>query len=219
MRWEIVFVECCKNADATMHHCVEQLQTLYKNYDLLTPVEKGTLIGYTVSKYGIEIFSGYTAFKGLAAYKNLRDANRLCTFEAMTMSNANKEALITSALNHNACREHFFKDVKIHWDRQNKHIPGMHNYESQKSILTHSDPEQLLKKNAGKGYPIKGEFGSSQYIEIVDFKEPVGIWKSPDGLNSLSTTKGTIHYSPSGGSHIIPAHPDSKIYDVLKKDI
>lgn len=48
------------------------------------------------------------------------------------------------------------------------------------------------------------------YQEIVDFKEPIGIWKN--GIKSEPTTKGTIHYSKDGNAHIVPENPNAKLW-------
>ncbi len=53
--------------------------------------------------------------------------------------------------------------------------------------------------------------GNPDYRELVDFGEHIGIWKNKEGNLSLSTTKGVIHYSKKG-AHVVPAHPDSKIW-------
>jgi hypothetical protein len=52
--------------------------------------------------------------------------------------------------------------------------------------------------------------GQRGYKEVIDFKENIGIWKNLNE-DSLPTTKGTIHYSKQG-AHIVPAHPESRIW-------
>lgn len=205
-------VEYCKTVDwDTVGEHVEQIRTLYEKYDQLSDAEKGALVGYAVGKYGVDLFAGGAAIKGVAAFRNLRNANRVCNLETMTLSAANKESLVGSSLKHAAQRENYFKSVKIHADRQGKHIIGKHNYEPDKyrSILTHNDPQDLLKNFAGKGVP-KNKYtpGISGYVERVDFQETIGYYISEKKPNiKIPTTKGTIKYSKDG-AHIVPSHPD-----------
>ncbi|MBA3238577.1 MAG: hypothetical protein H0T62_09570 [Parachlamydiaceae bacterium] len=106
---------------------------------------------------------------------------------------------------------HYFKNVKIEGDKQGKHIPGKHNYELGKSILDHNNPQSLLNNYAGTGAPRRGTPGQPGYRELVDFKEHIGLWKSKTSGHALPTTKGIIHYSKKGG-HIVPEHPETKIW-------
>jgi hypothetical protein len=145
-------------------------------------------------------------YKGAVTARNLRKVNSIHNFEAIVYSNSNKEALISKSSHHFHEREHFFANCKIHWDRQNKHIPGMHNYEEGKSIITHQNPDELLKKYAGLGKKERGTIGNPGYKETVDFGEIIGNWKSEDGILQIPTTRGTIHHSKNG-SHIVPAKP------------
>lgn len=107
---------------------------------------KGELIGYTIGKYGVDIFAGSTLFKGVSALKRLKNANKVCNLEAMLISNANKETILASACKHALERKAFFKNVKIEWGKQEKHIVGKNNYRTNKSILNHANPEVLLRK-------------------------------------------------------------------------
>jgi tetratricopeptide (TPR) repeat protein len=186
-----------------------EIQRLYDQFDRLSESEKGHLVGYVVGRYGVDIFAGGTAIKGIAAFKKLRDANRMCMLETMTISEINKEAVIASALKHKTEREAFFKNVKLHVDRQNKHIVGKHNFEFGKSEFVHSDPQALLSNFAGKGQPINNKIpGNPDYRERIDFREFIGYYvndKNPEV--KLPTTKGIIRYSKKG-AHIIPSHPE-----------
>ena len=203
-------VDYCKNVDwETVDGYVDQIKTLYERFDQLNDSEKGELIGYTVGKYGVDLFAGGAVVKSVATYRKLRTANRICNLESMAISNANKEAIVASSLKHASEREAFFKNVKFECDKQNKLIIGKHNYQPGKSIFEHPDPESLIKNFAGKGKPMNKEIpGNPNYKELVDFGEHIGIWKDQDGLFALPTTKGHIHYSKNG-AHIIPAHPES----------
>ena len=78
------------------------------------------------------------------------------------------------------------------------------------SLLTHKDPEGLLREYAGKGSPQHirgGEPWETGYKEEVNFKQPIGIWKSRDGRESKETTWGRIHYAKDGSAHIVPIEP------------
>lgn len=186
----------------------EELRKLCDQFDNMTPAEKGHLTGYIIGKYGVDIFIGGTAIKGVALFKNLKNANRICNLETMSSSLSHREALLVSSARYAQEREVFFKNVKINWDRQNKHILGKHNYEQGKSIFEHKDPQSLLEKFAGKGRAMNNEKpGSPNYRELVDFGEHIGIWKNQEQTLSLPTTHGTIRYSKDG-AHIIPAYPN-----------
>ncbi|CCB90770.1 hypothetical protein WCH_BS10280, partial [Waddlia chondrophila 2032/99] len=196
----------------TLHEYADELVRLYENFNQLSDHEKGELIGFTVGKYGVSIFAGSATIKGVAAYKKLKEANRVCNLESMVLSLSSKEGVASKGVQHYAERSKFFEESKIHWGRQNKHVPGSNNYDPAKkrSIWTHPDADGLLKKCAGTGNSKQGIFGQPGYKEVVDFKENIGIWQNLKG-ESLPTTKGTIHYS-NHGAHIVPAHPESKVW-------
>jgi hypothetical protein len=205
-------VDYCKNVDwETVDGYVDQVKTLYERFDQLNDSEKGSLIGYTVGKYGVDLFAGGAVVKSVSTYRKLRTANRLCNLEAMAVSNANKEAIVASSLKHASERESFFKNVTIEIDKQNKHVVGKHNFELGKSEFVHSDPQNLLSKFAGKGKPINNKaLGTPDYRERVDFGELIGYYVNEENPGiKLPTTKGTIRYSKKG-AHIIPSHPDGK---------
>lgn len=205
-------VDYYKNIDwETVDGYVEQVKTLYEHFDQLNDSEKGELIGYTVGKYGVDLFAGGAVVKSVSTYRKLRTANRICNLESMAISNANKEAIITSSLKHASEREAFFKNIRIEIDKQNKHIVGEHNFELGRSEFVHSDPQHLLSKFAGKGKPINNKMpGTPDYRERVDFGELIGYYVSEENPGiKFPTTKGTIRYSKKG-AHIIPSHPDGK---------
>jgi hypothetical protein len=205
--------ESCKNLEQDkIVDITDELKTLYEKYEQLSDAEKGHLIGYTIGKYGVDIFAGGATLKCIKSYKKLKEVSRIYTLEALTLE---KNKLITSSINHASQRETYVRNIKIHWDKQNKHIPGTHNFESTRSILEHPEPQKLLSEFGGKGYKVKGEFGNPGYNEVVDFKENIGLWKSVDGTQILQTTKGSIRYAKDG-AHIIPIHPESKIFNSLQ---
>jgi tetratricopeptide (TPR) repeat protein len=201
-------VDYCKKIDwNALENCIDQMKYLCDNFSQLSPADKGQLIGYAIGKYGVEILGGGVTFKGLAAFKNLKNANRICNLEAMIISSKNKEAVISSALKHATERENFFKNIKYNFDAHNKHIFDHNDYKLQRSIWLHKDPEGLLEKFAGKGHVERGSPGHFGYKETVDFKETIGIWKNAEGTIELPTTRGTIHYGKKG-AHIVPANPN-----------
>ena len=98
--------------------------------------------------------------------------------------------------------------VKLMVDKQNKHVVESHNYNADKSIFEHTNPEELLYKFAGKGKPVDIELvGKAGYKEIVDFGEHIGIYKNKENTLYLPTTRGTIHYC-NKGAHIVPGYPE-----------
>lgn len=205
-------IDFLKNVDRnTLDKCTNEIVTLYDGFTNLSAAEKGELMGYTLGRYGVDIFAGAATVKGFSAYKKLREANRLCNLEAMSMSVTNKEIIVSRCLQQYSERCKFFENSKIHWGQQNKHILGNNNYIETKSIFEHKDASSLLKKYAGTGTPKRGEMGKAGYQEIIDFKERIGIWISDDGIYSLPTTKGVIHYG-NKGAHIVPVHPDKKVW-------
>jgi len=186
----------------------DEVKQLYKKFDDLNESEKGTAIGYCLGKYGTNFFAGATTVKCFQATQKLIRANRLANLEALTASESSREVVKTAAMVHAAEREAFLKNVKIHWDRQNKHIPGKHNYELGKSVFDHKNPQQLLERYAGKGTPVNNKsFGMTGYRERVDFGEHIGFYiPENDPTIKLRTTRGIIHYSKDG-VHIVPANP------------
>lgn len=185
-----------------------EIKHLITDFNKMSDCEKSHQIAYIIGKYGVDIFAGGLVLKGVCTFKKLKDANHLCNLEAMTLSKANKEIILSASIKHKTERDIFFKNIKIHLDRQNKHVVGTHNFGINKSIFEHKDPELLLRKFAGKGTPLRGEIGQAGYKEVVDFKTHIGIWKSKYG-HELPTTKGTIHYAKDG-AHIVPAHPETQ---------
>lgn len=174
------------------------------------------LIGHAIGKYGIDILAPATGIKSIATYRKLKDANRICELESMALSSANKETIISSSLKHAADREAYFKNVKIHWDRQNKHIPGNHNFESNKGriLLNPNELEFIVKESVGKGQRVVGNIGEAGYRERVDFGKIIGEYALRDGnkpVKYFSTTKGIIHYSSDGFIHVIPSNPEAVI--------
>lgn len=212
-----VIVDYCKALDRNkVNEYADQIVILYDRFDQLSESEKGQLIGYTIGKYGVDIFAGGIACKGIAAYQNLKNANRLCNLEAMVASQSNKEMVMSAALKHASEREAYLKKVKIHWDKQNKHIPNKHNYQQGKGTITlkENDLEMLVKEKAGKGQRVAGSFGEAGYNERVDFEIIIGEYAldiEGQPIKYIPTTKGIIKYAKDGSVHVVPSDPTALI--------
>lgn len=138
------------------------------------------------------------------AYQALRKAEKLCTLETLAKSSKSKKALMQASSRWHAQREAYFAKVQLEIDKQTKHVPGAWNYEKEKSVFTHLDPQKLVRQKAGKGQKIQGVVGETGYRERVDFGEVIGEFVTE--TTRTPTTVGTIHYSKKG-AHIVPAKP------------
>lgn len=196
--------------------CIDEVKHLCEKYSQLSESEKGELIGYSIGKYGVDILASGATIKGVQAFNKLKNANRLCNFDTIISSEVNKGALAKKAAQYSIEREKFFKTVKVHWDRQNKHMPGAHNFEAGKGIITveKSTLERLLAEHAGKGQSVREILpGVPGYVERVDFGEVIGDFalKLENGnINFIPTTKGTIRYAKDG-MHVVPSNPNAVI--------
>ena len=97
----------------------------------------------------------------------------------------------------------FERLLKLHVDRQGKHIIGHKNYIPGKSIFngTVQDAQKLIDKFVGTGK----FFNEELTRERVDFGEIIGTYVKGNG-EFYTTTNGIIHYSKKG-VHIIPSNP------------
>jgi hypothetical protein len=198
----------------TMDGYVDEVKTLYDRFDQLNESEKGELIGYTVGKYGVDLFAGGAVVKSVSTYRKLRTANRICNLESMAISNANKEAIVASSLKHASDREAYLTKVKIHWDKQNKHIPGKHNFEIGRGtiLIEPLELENLVKANVGKGQKVIGDFGQAGYKEWVDFGKNIGEYAQKIDEKTIKyslTSKGIITHAKDGSVHVYPTNPNS----------
>lgn len=99
------------------------------------------------------------------------------------------------------------KTHQIQKDKQNKHVPGNHNYEHGKSVFEHKDPQGLVDKYAGTGKSMNSVTpGEPGYREKVNFNEHIGYFVDKDTQTPTATTWGTIHYAKDG-VHIVPTLP------------
>ena len=174
-------------------------------------------MGHMIGKYGIDLFIGMKGAQYLTKYQNLKNINTCYNLESMLLSQANKEAIIADSLTFSTKRTQYLKNIKIHWDRQNKHIPGKHNFQVGKGRITlkPSELEELIKKRVGTGQRVSGEFGEAGFVERVDFGKIIGEHAIEiDGQTKyIPTTKGIIKYAKDGQVHVIPSNPEAIIYD------
>jgi tetratricopeptide (TPR) repeat protein len=191
---------------------VPEMYELIVKWDELKDIRRGELMGYSLGKYGLDILLPVAAVKGvkyLKTYQEIRKAEKLCTLKTLAGSPKSKEALTQAVANWQNRRQAWAANVKLIKDQQTKHIPGSWNYRGERSIFTHSNPEKLLKENAGKGQKIRGHPGKPDYRERVDFEEHIGYHVDKITKEKTATTVGTIHYSKEG-AHIVPARPKKK---------
>lgn len=99
---------------------------------------------------------------------------------------------------------------KINWDKQGKHVPGHRNFLKDRSVLLHSDPQELVDRYSGTGRKIVNTGRNKQIFvqrEIVECHEVVGMVPGQNG-QMLLTTKLRIDYSQNSREvHTFPARP------------
>lgn len=211
------FIEYCKNVDwNTIEGYTEQIKTLYEQYHQLNNTQKGELIGYSIGRYGVEVLSGGILAKGVSSFQKVKKLNQLCNLEAMTLSQAQKQSILSSALKHATERDGYFKNIKIHWDRQNKHTIGSHNFEPGKGIISINtfELEDLVKKHAGQGSRVCRSIGEAGYKERIYFGKVIGKYAlkiEGKPTEFIPTTKAIVHYDKYGNFHIIPSAPSAVI--------
>jgi hypothetical protein len=192
-----------------------ELHGIVTNWDQLSPESKWEQIGHFYGKYGFDILACLGSPKLLELSQSIRLKNALCNVRANILSAEKKIAIIAEQIA--TKRNAFFENSKIHWGKQGKHIEGHNSWNTldpterkRKSILTHKDPEKLLREHAGKGSPTPNQtkpLSEVGFKENVDFKETIGIWKNEEGTDSKLTTRGRIYYNSKGEAHIVPIHP------------
>ncbi|NNM43502.1 MAG: hypothetical protein HKM07_04090 [Chlamydiae bacterium] len=189
-----------------------EVKDLVENWNKLNDRERGEKAGYIIGKYGVEIFGGGAAIKGIKAFRDLKRANNLLNFESMALSQRNKALMISRA---KETRKLVLEkaNFNIKWGNQGKHIIGHNSFDPSvnRSIFTHPNPEKLAKKYAGKGtraQRVKGDIlpGSHGYAEVVNFEEVIGYNVTPSTSEKTLTTWGKIHYAKDG-IHIVPTYP------------
>lgn len=188
---------------------VPELQELLTKWEVLDDVEKGIVTGNLIGKHGVGLFGGAGLSKGIKAYRELRRANNLLTFETFGLSERHKAFLKAEAIRKLDARKAILKNpsLKIEWDKQGKHLLQHKNFQISRSILEHPDPEALIRKFAGKGIKDTTHLpGNPGYKEIVNFKEFIGYHVERATGEKIPTSWGKIHYSRNG-AHIVPTRP------------
>lgn len=187
-----------------------ELHELLQKWDSLDHKSRGELTGIILGKYGIDIFSGRAATKMLQLSNNLRHTNALCNLKTLSCSSTTKSSFLLAIEALIQERKAFFESAKIHLDKQGKHVRGHKNFiaTNHPSVLTHPDPEALLRKYAGKGSP-RGQLkpGKIGYKEVVQCEEIIGECVDVITKKSIPTNRMTIHYDKTGKAHIVPALP------------
>jgi len=190
---------------------IPELKELVETYDQISDFQKGKLIGHIIGKYGTDILICKYSVKAIKAYQDLKRANQLMTLEALASPKNFEKHLQEASQKLWAQRKEFLKstNLKIHWGKQEKHIIGAKNYEPSRnrSIFTHDDPEQLVKKFAGTGIKDSPAApGTSGYKEVVNFEEKIGLVVDVVTGEQFETCWGKIHYAKDG-VHIVPFKP------------
>lgn len=190
-----------------------ELHELFQKWDHLSPEAQGKELGVLIGKYGVDILTVAGTTKGLECAVKLRRANALYNLKvlsALSESTAGQGVFITAVKELMAERQRFFSSAKIQLDKQGKHIKGHRNYisDESRSILTHPEPDLLLKKYGGKGKAYaKLKAGKAGYKEVVVCDEIIGECVDRVTKTSTPTKRATIHYDKDGGAHIVPAPP------------
>ena len=73
---------------------VPELKGLVTKWDQLPDLKKGEIMGYVIGKYGVDIFLAAGSVKALKIARNLRNANKVMTFEKLA-KDAEKAKIIT----------------------------------------------------------------------------------------------------------------------------
>jgi len=160
------------------------------------------------------IIGAGASMKGIKLYREYKRANAAVTIQCCAQSQAKRARVIEEATKRSGARASLFKDgkVEIQWDKQNKHIPGSHNFEPGKSKITISgeeltnDIQLLVGKGERTGDVLQGAAG---YRERVDFGKIIGecIYKEGAVTKTAQTSKGIIHYDSTGKIHVVPCRP------------
>lgn len=195
----------------TLIELVPELKELIEKWDGLTNDKRGEATGNIIGKYGVDIFAGAGITKVMKSYRELKRANNLLTFEAMSISERNKSLIKLEAAKRAQIRKEILEhgNLTIQFDKQGKHLVGHKNYISakNKSVLEHPNPQKLVDEFAGKGIKDSNiKPGVPGYQETVNFGEFIGYAVDRDTGKKIATTWGKIHYAKDG-VHIVPTNP------------
>lgn len=212
------FTEVLKRGEfgEILQQVAPELQALATSWDALPLDDRWEKLGFSFGKYGFDVLFSLGTRKACDLFLKLKSTNTLCNVKTLT-SPEGKVPITLTAEQIAKKRGEFFSQTKIQWDKQGKHIEGHNSRNTLQpkdletySILTHKDPEELLKNHAGKGAPkpIRGQHPwETGYREDVDFGQTIGIWKSEVTKESKETSWGRIHYGKDGAAHIVPIQP------------
>ena len=188
---------------------VPELKELIETWDTLEKPKRGEITGYIIGKYGVDIFAGVGLTKGMKLYRELKKANTILTFEALVTSEKNKTLIALESAKRAQTRKSVLTNanLKIQWDKQGKHIQAHKNFQTNRSILEHPDPQKLAHDFCGKGMRnANRQVGTAGYKEIVNFKEFIGYVVDWETGEKIATSWGKIHYAKDG-IHIVPTKP------------
>lgn len=157
-----------------------------------------------------QLISTTDAFLLATAIKSSKLANARSIGQAVQdASIIEKEtALVQKTAHYEQVRKN--ANLHIHDGKQGKHIIGHNSFEAQesKSILTHSNPSELVEKHAGTGFAAHNSTpgvapGTAGYKECVDCGEIIGLAIDPDTKKQIPTSWIKIIYA-NNDVHIVP---------------
>lgn len=192
---------------------LHELITKWGTFDAKTRGEKS---GFIFGKYGINIAASFGGTKAFKAFQELRRANAVCNLKALAASPYTNAPVMDAATKAVMVRrQQYFKSVKLHADKQGKHIESHRNYKElaankeNPSIWSHPEPEKVLAESAGTGMAVGNiEAGLAGYKEVITYKEYIGFYVDKQTGVKTPTKRFTIHYDGDGGAHMVPASPE-----------
>lgn len=196
----------------TLTKLVPELQELINGWDTLGNEQRGEIIGNVIGSYGVEIFAGAGITKVMKAYRELKMADRMLTFEAMAKSETNKSLLKLEAAARAKTRKEVLQhgNLKVLPDRQGKHLVNHKNYQLKRNrsiVADHNDLQEIANELAGTGIRDSNALpGRPGYKEIVNVKKFFGWVVNPKTGEKTETTWAKIHYSKDG-IHFVPTLP------------
>ena len=212
------FTEVLRRGDfgEVLEQVAPELQALATSWDSLPRDDRWEKLGFAFGKYGFDLLTSLGSRKVCEKLIKLKSTNTLCNVKALTSPDG-KGPVSSTAEQIAKKRSDFFSQTKIQWDKQGKHIDGHNSRKTLTSedlrtysLLTHRNPEELLKNHAGKGEPrpIRGKHPwETGYKEDVNFGQTIGVWKSKVTKDTKETSWGRIHYDKDGTAHIVPIQP------------
>lgn len=199
-----------------LEQVVPELRELFEQWDSLSNEEISNKMGFIVGKYGFDIFAPCACLKGLKRYQQLKQANALFTLGECAY-NPKRAVIFEEVAKRQALRKSLFENgkIKIHWGRQNKHVPGSHNFDPKRGeiLITQERLTSILQDKMGGGQRVRGDIPYSPgYKERIEFGEFIGNYAYKNGENvvKIPTTRGIAHYSKDG-VHVVPSAPQGKL--------